>query len=263
MVSPQEPFGNVRAVFFDLDDTLCAYWDAAKAGLRAAFEAEPVPGYELEEALKVWAREFRRYAEELKTSHWYEIYLTEGSTTRAELMRQALEAMGVTDPELAWRLSEVYGRERDARLELFPDARNVLRALSGTFHLGLITNGPADIQRQEIATLNIGSYFETVLIEGEMGLGKPHAAVFAKAEEACRAKGDEVLFVGNSYAHDIAPALRAGWRTVWIRRESDVPPSADTPRREEMPEGAIHPDAILETLEPLPRLLGIRSLESV
>lgn len=260
---PQEPFNNVRAVFFDLDDTLCAYWNAAKAGLRAAFEAHPVPGYELEDALKVWAGEFRRYAEELKTSHWYEIYLTEGATTRAEMMRQALAAMGVNDPDHAWQLSETYGRERDSRLVLFPESRNVLRALSGVFHLGLITNGPADIQRQEIATLNIGSYFDTVLIEGEMGLGKPHQAVFAKAEAESQAKGEEVLFVGNSYAHDIAPAIRAGWKTIWIRRESDVPPSADKPRREEMPEGAAGPDAILETLEQLPEMLGVCSLESV
>ena len=262
-MTPQEPFGDVRAVFFDLDDTLCAYWNAAKAGLRAAFEAHPVPGHDLEESLKVWAREFRRYAEELKTSHWYEIYLTEGATTRAEMMRQALEAMGVVDNDLAGQLSETYGRERDARLELFPESRNVLRALTGVFHLGLITNGPADIQRQEIATLNIGNYFDTVLIEGEMGLGKPHQAVFAKAEAACQATGREVLFVGNSYAHDIAPAIKAGWLTIWIRRDSDVPPSADTPRREEMPEGAPSPTAILESLEPLPGLLGVRSFESV
>lgn len=262
-MSAQEPFGSVRAVFFDLDDTLCAYWSAAKAGLRAAFEAHPVPGHTLEEALKVWAREFRRYAEELKTSHWYEIYLTEGAVTRVEMMRQALEAMGVTDPDHAWRLSETYGHERNARLELFPESRNVLRSLSGEFHLGLITNGPADVQRQEIATLNIGSYFDTVLIEGEMGLGKPHQAVFARAESECQCKGEEVLFVGNSYAHDIAPAIRAGWKTVWIRRESDVPPSADKPRREEKPDDAPSPDAVLESLETLPELLGVRNLESV
>lgn len=256
-------FSRAKAVYFDLDDTLCGYWDAAKGGLRAAFEAHPVPGFSTDDAIAAWAKEFRRYAEELKTSHWYEIYLTQGSITRTEMMRQALEAMGVEDSAHAWRLSETYGIERDARLELFPEARNVLRALYGRFRLGLITNGPADVQRQEIATLGIGQYFDVVLIEGEMGIGKPHAAVFRRAEEEAGAAGDEVVFVGNSYAHDIAPAIRAGWRTVWVRRESDVPPSAEGVRREEIPPGGPQPDATVGSLESLPELLGVERLDRV
>ena len=31
------PFAEVRAVFFDLDDTLCGYWDACKIALRETF----------------------------------------------------------------------------------------------------------------------------------------------------------------------------------------------------------------------------------
>jgi putative hydrolase of the HAD superfamily len=254
-------FTGVRAVFFDLDDTLCGYWDAAKGGLRAAFEAHPVPGKTTDEAIAAWAAEFRRYSEELKTSHWYEIYLNQGAVTRTEMMRQALEAMGVEDGGHAWRLSETYGEERNARLELFPEARNVLRALYGNFRLGLITNGPADVQRQEIATLGIGQYFDPVMIEGEMGIGKPHAAVFRRAEDLAGASGHEVVFVGNSYAHDIAPAIRAGWRTVWIRRASDVPPSAAQARREEIGADDPQPDATLGSLSDLPFLLGLGSLD--
>lgn len=29
---------GVKAIYFDLDDTLCAYWDACKQGLRETFE---------------------------------------------------------------------------------------------------------------------------------------------------------------------------------------------------------------------------------
>jgi putative hydrolase of the HAD superfamily len=245
------PLDQVQAVFFDLDDTLCGYWDAAKTGLRAAFDLHPAPGKTTDELIAAWANEFRRFAHELKTSHWYEIYLTQGGVTRVQLINETLQSLGIDDPELAWRIGEAYGRERDARLKLFPEAIEVLDALKGRFPLGLITNGPADIQRQEIETLGIGDYFDHVFIEGELGLGKPHPTVMRRAERSVGLSGREILFVGNSYAHDIVPAFEAGWATAWVRRPSDVPPSSKTGRPEEKPEDGPDPDLVMNDLRPL------------
>jgi len=247
---------GVKAIYFDLDDTLCGYWDAAKGGLRAAFEAHPIPGKTTDESLAAWANEFRRFAHELKTSHWYEIYLTQGGVTRVQLINETLEALGLHDPELAWKIGDTYGKERDARLKLFPEVKNVLGALHNRYPLGLITNGPADVQRQEIETLGIGDYFDHVFIEGEMGMGKPHASVMRRAEQAVGGHGGEILFVGNSYAHDMLPAIELGWRTAWVRRPSDVPPSSKSGKPEERPPGSPAPDMEMDDLCHLLTALG-------
>jgi FMN phosphatase YigB (HAD superfamily) len=62
-----------------------------------------------------------------------------------------------------------------------------------------------------------------------------------------------VLFVGNSYGHDIRPAIAAGWRTAWIRRPSDVPPSVKglESKPEELPTGAPKPNMIVTDLRDL------------
>ncbi|MBS1721589.1 MAG: HAD family hydrolase [Armatimonadetes bacterium] len=242
---------GVKAVYFDLDDTLCGYWDAAKAGLRAAFDVQPVPGKTTDEMIEAWAKEFRRFAHELKTSHWYEIYLTQGAITRVQLINETLAAIGMQDPELAWRIGDAYGVERDKRLKLFPESKEVLSALHQHFPLGLITNGPADVQRQEIETLGIGDYFDHVFIEGEMGIGKPHASVMRRAENAVGCKGKEILFVGNSYAHDMLPAIEVGWQSAWVRRSSDVPPSSRTGKPEDKPEDGPSPDLEMNDLRVL------------
>jgi len=247
---------GVRAIYFDLDDTLCGYWDAAKAGLRVAFDKHPVEGKTTEEVLSAWANEFRRFAHELKTSHWYEIYLTQGGVTRVQLISETLHALGVEDPELAWRIGDSYGRERDKRLCLFPEVLEVLGALHKKYPLGLITNGPADVQRQEIATLKIGEYFDHFLIEGEMGVGKPHASVMRRAEKAVECHGKEILFVGNSYHHDMVPAMELGWQTAWVRRPSDIPPSSRTGVPEEKPIDGPDPDLVMNDLRELLVALG-------
>lgn len=238
---------KIAGIYFDLDDTLCAYWEAGKAGLLAAFRAHPVEDQSPEQMLRHWAKAFREFSPTIKRTHWYPVYLKLGGPTRVEQMRMTLREAGVEDEELAGRLADSYAVERNRALRMFPDAAEVLEALSGRLPLGLITNGPADVQREEIATLGLEGVFDPVLIEGEMGFGKPDPRVFEIAREAMGLEPREILFVGNSYAHDIAPAIEAGWHTAWIRRPTDVPPSADGTDRgpEARPSGSPAPD--LET----------------
>ncbi|MBV6458569.1 MAG: Phosphoglycolate phosphatase [Fimbriimonadaceae bacterium] len=245
--------GVIHGIYLDLDDTLCAYWDASKLALRETFDAHGPPGFTVDDMIGAWAQAFRDFSPSLKHTGWYETYLKFGEPTRTEQMRRTLAEIGIEDSELARTLGDAYGAARDRNLKLFPESLEFLdRAKEKGYKLGLITNGPADIQRQEIATLGIERYFDAVLIEGEMGEGKPKPGVFRRAEREFGLSGSEILFVGNSYAHDIAPAIEAGWRTAWIRRPSDVPPSAPTgsgPRSfDDRPDGAPPPDLMTDNL---------------
>lgn len=250
-------FAPVKAIYFDLDDTLCGYWDASKAGLTQAFAQHGPAGFTPEEMKGHWGEAFRKFSPTLKATHWYEEYLTSGQPTRTEQMRLTLKEVGIEDEELAQNLSETYMVERDKALSLFHDAIEVLEALKGKYPLGLITNGPADIQRQEINTLKIGHYFDNIYIEGELRIGKPAPIVFEKARAAVGVEPHEILMVGNSYGHDIAAAITAGWQTAWIRRPSDVPPSARfSGEPEVLPPGSPQPTLIIHELsELLPELL--------
>lgn len=252
-------FAGVKVVFFDLDDTLCAYWNAAKKGLRLTFEEHPEHGTTATAMIEHWGEVFREFAPTIKHTHWYEKYLESGEITRIELMRRTLERVGNYDENLAEQLSNTYYVERHAALELFPEALGVLQRLHGTFELGLITNGPADIQRQEIATLGIADMFGCVLIEGETKKGKPNPEVMRMAEEQTGCKGAQVLFVGNSYKHDVCPAREAGWRQAWVRRPSDVPPTSQRTGPEGLPEGEPEPDMTIEDLRELLPALGVES----
>jgi len=247
---------KVRAIYFDLDDTLCGYWDASKAGLRKAFQLYGPPGYTVEEMVTHWATAFRGFAPTLKETGWYDIYLQTAEPTRTELMRRTLALLSIVDEERTANLSRAYMEQRDGYLKLFSDSLCVLEALAPLYPLGLITNGPADLQRQEIATLGIERFFKNVYIEGEMREGKPKRSVFDRAAAAVECAPENLLMVGNSFAHDIAPAVKYGWHAVWIRRPSDIPPSQTTV--EQMPEGTPMPDAIIQHLSELMPLLGLK-----
>ena len=255
------PFAEVRAVFFDLDDTLCGYWDACKIALRETFGAHGPDGHEIEALVCHWASAFRAFAPGLRELGLYENYLTSGRHTRTEQMRRTLALLQIENDEIAHRMGEHYAERRMASLVLFPDALPLLDRLKAEgYPMGLITNGPADVQREEVTTLNLASYFDPIYIEGEVGYGKPDPRVLASAAAVVGLPPERILFVGNSYRHDIEPAIRAGWRTAWVRRPSDVPPSADLAVEglpEERPEGSPEPDVVIAHLSELLPLLGL------
>lgn len=246
--------GLIRGIVFDLDDTLCAYWDAGKKGLDETFRALTPKPFTPEQMLEAWVVAFHKFVKVIKSPEWYSIYLKEGHKTRVELMARALRELGIDDPELAQAMGDRYGEERDQALKLFPESLDVLETFFGRYPLALMTNGPADVQRQEIATLGIGHYFDPILIEGEMDKGKPNPEVFQRVLDAWNLRPEEILMVGNSYAHDIRPAVAQGWQTAWIRRPSDVAPSATEP--EQKPEDGPEPTVTINDLRELFELVG-------
>lgn len=253
-----ERFSNVKAIFFDLDDTLCGYWLASKAGLRSTFDKIPVDGKTTDEMITAWGEVFRAFSPELKEkTKLYHEYLSSGTVTRTHQMQLTLLSLGIDDNDLAKSLSDMYMFERDQNLKLFPDAIEVLENLKGKYPLGIITNGPADIQNQEIDTLGIRHYFDNIFIEGELRIGKPHQIVFDQAAESVKLMSDQLLMVGNSFGHDIKPAIEYGWVTAWVRRDTDVPISSRTGKPEEIDDSQPKPSMTISNLnEILPLLLG-------
>lgn len=248
----KERLSKVKAIYFDLDDTLCGYWDACKIGLREAFEQVPIPGVTTDHSIDAWGAVFQAFSGQLKSiDELYDAYLTSGERTRTHQMQLTLAALDIEDDELAARLSQAYMERRDANLKLFPDALEVLEKLSKNYKIGLITNGPADIQNQEINTTGIRKYLQAIFIEGEQRVGKPEKIVFDRAEAAMGCTPDELLMVGNSLHHDIIPAIRFGWATAWTYRESDVPPSSKTGKPEPIPTEGPLPDLIVNHLSEL------------
>lgn len=89
------------------------------------------------------------------------------------------------------------------------------------YGLGLVTNGRSPFQERNIEALNIQSLFSTILVSEAVGLRKPAAAIFNRALTALEhqleqdIRHDEVVFVGDSCASDIAGAQQVGMKTIW------------------------------------------------
>lgn len=214
---------NVTAVLFDLDDTLCVYVAAAIRARREALTELAAPKFDLplETIDKAYMNRFKEVRKLKDIEPWLSKYLKSGEPTRTETFRLAFSDLGLEDAAFARQVGDRYLELRERYIELYPDALPVLRALAPQYKLGIITNGPADTQREEIRRLGIEGWFQAILIEGEYGVGKPDAAIFLEACRRMEAQPRDALFVGNSWEHDAMGAVGAGLCAVWLNRTGE------------------------------------------
>ncbi len=233
-----------RAIFFDMDDTLLdtsgrleESWtivcdDAARAlDCEAPFLRE------------IFRREFEEFwRDEAAVEHW-RVRLNEA---RVHVVTLALQRAGL-DTSVAQRISDGLEHERKGRQELFHDAIETLEWLRDRgFRLALITNGPAAMQRDKLARFPLEPYFDTVIIEGVFGAGKPDPRVFQHALEVTGAKPHEAWHVGDNLYADIGGAQKAGVHGVWIHRD----------RLELRDDHPTRPDRVIAHLHELREALG-------
>ncbi|MEN3001583.1 MAG: HAD family hydrolase [Armatimonadota bacterium] len=219
----------IRAIGFDLDDTLCLYMPIAMRARRQAFAelVQPLLEVDIETIDQAYRQAFWQMMDEIKREPWRSRYLQSGEPTRTETMRRMLTLLGFVPDGLAEQLSARYLELRESQLQLFEDTLPVLQALRQHHTLFLITNGPAREQRRELHLLGLEPYFELVAIEGELGVGKPDPAIFLHVQEQLHLAPEQILFVGNSWEHDVKGALQVGWRAAWLNREGAPTPEPE------------------------------------
>ena len=86
--------------------------------------------------------------------------------------------------------------------------------------IGIVTNGPTEVQRAKLELLGIDRLVDFVLVSEEFGVAKPDPAIFREALRLAGVKPEEAIFVGDSVEFDMAGARAAGIPTVWVNRHA-------------------------------------------
>ncbi|WP_248925578.1 HAD family hydrolase [Paenibacillus hamazuiensis] len=233
----------IKAVLFDLDDTLL--WDerSVKEAFRATCEeagkqtgVDPV---RLEEEVRKEARALYELYETFPFTKMIGInpfeglwaHFTEGKQEqfrklqqlapgyRRESWTRGLKALGVDDPELGFKLGEMFGAERRARPIVYEETFEVLDQLKGRYKLLLLTNGSPDLQKEKLAGVpELTPYFDHIVISGDFGEGKPAVSIFKHAMELLGIEAGEGVMIGDKLTTDILGSNSVGMKNMWINR---------------------------------------------
>jgi len=128
-----------------------------------------------------------------------------------------LERYGVTDSMRAHLCA--YSRATwfsDLRLD--EGVAPLLDTLATRYKLGLITNGPSEIQRAKIVQFDLARWFTVIVVSEEFGVAKPDPAIFLHAANELASDPADCVMIGDNPDADIRGAQAAGMRSVWIQR---------------------------------------------
>jgi putative hydrolase of the HAD superfamily len=261
------PPDNLKALIFDLDDTLVVEEASAEAALlqtcelarsRHGIEPQDLHATLRQTCRRIWHQApVRAYCIDIGVSSWEALWARfEGDNENLRILRdwapsyrrnswlEALAIHGIRDDELAHEMAETFPIHRRKLHIVYDDVRPTLDCFRARFRLGLLTNGAPDLQREKIAGAGIGGYFDEILVSGDLGFGKPDPRVFREILFRLGVTADKAIMIGNSLHSDIRGAQGIGMRAVWINR-------TDAPR-----EDGVVPDWEISGLAELTRLLG-------
>lgn len=243
----------LKAVLFDLDQTLIDWdnvgpWENYQLQRMSAIydlvhqRMHPLPDIAPESLFAVFREQM-----DLDWKHGVEILRPPNIVTA---LAETLKTCGVPEERLDvdavmhvyfnWPLPE---GER-----AYPDAREVLTELRAhDIELGIITNAshPMTYRDRELEAVGLLDLFPRCRLSAiDVGVLKPHRAIFDHALNILGLQPDEAVFIGDNLSADVAGAQGAGIPAVWINRTPDDEIGSD-----------VIPDGIINTLQELPPLL--------
>ena len=229
-------------IFFDLDDTLLDEQAAQEWYLEQLYAAwcQELP-HEAHAFRAAWRAALARHFERQLRGE-----ITQAEQRRAR-MRDVFGRPDMPDAEADARIAEfvpVY----ESSWRLFDDVLPTLDALA-RHPLGIITNGTEAQQRAKLERMGILDRFAVVVTSQAAGVAKPLPAIFHHAAARTGSPAGVCLHVGDDLHRDVAGALAAGMRPVWLDRgrTTSMRPVAGV-----APEGV----ATIRSLLELPELLG-------
>ena len=196
---------NIRAILLDMDDTIITDNGLSEKSWRAACDRYAhLTGKTSEElyaaihqvAAAFWGdpENHRRGRLDLRGA-------------RRHIVSQAFMNLGIDNRQTAWDLADTFTAEKEQSITLVPGAMDTMRYFkSRGLKLGLVTNGASDMQRWKINKFGLGPLFDSILIEGEFGAGKPDKSIFMAALERLGTSPGEAWMVGDDLERDICGA---------------------------------------------------------
>jgi putative hydrolase of the HAD superfamily len=211
----------LEAVLFDWGDTLMQFAyspELVGAGHRAGLAAIGRDGLPEVDALT------EHFREEYEPLFW-----APGTIEEIEypgLVRRLLSDFGVEiDDEELDRYLEAEHRAWDPARILAAHTHPLLESLRELgLRLGLVSNAfdPGWLLHRDLVQMGIAQRLDFSVFSSEVGMRKPHPAIFERALEALGARAGHTLFVGDRLYEDVRGAAGVGMKTVqalWFRAD--------------------------------------------
>lgn len=194
----------IRAVIFDLDNTLTDFMKMKERAIEAAADAMIDAGLQKDK--------------EEVIAGIKEVYEAEGIEYQRVFDRYLITALGRLDPRVHAAAVVAYRRAREGTLALYPHVNvTLIELLKRGLRLGVLSDAPRLQAWLRLAYLQLHNIFDVVVTYEDTGVRKPAPEPFIYILQKLGVTADEALMVGDWPRRDIEGAVALGIKTVYAR----------------------------------------------
>jgi putative hydrolase of the HAD superfamily len=194
----------IKAVIFDIDNTLTDFMRMKRAAVDAAVEAMIDAGLKVDKTAMV--------------EKIFDVYWKEGVEDQKIFDKVLHQEFGRIDYKILASGILGYRRAKEGTMTLYP---HVTITLIELMKMGLgravISDAPKLEVWLRIVALGLHHYFDHVITSEDFGVKKPAPQPFQKALELLGTRPHETIMVGDWAERDIVGAQKLGIKTAWAK----------------------------------------------
>jgi len=198
----------IKAVVFDLDNTLVDFMRVKRAAVAGAVDAMIDAGLDTPKAEAV--------------RNVFNMYDREGIEDQKVFDKMLVEQYG----EISYRILAAgvlgYRRAKEGHLVLYPHVRmTILSLIRMGLKLGLVSDAPRMSVWMRLNSLGLDAFFDTVVTTDDTGKKKPDPAPFKLTLSRLGTEPGESIMVGDWAERDMVGAKAIGMKTAFARYGDD------------------------------------------
>ena len=272
-----EPCLTIKGILFDLDDTLIGDTQTFETAMASCFRDL---GLDLAVDRLAEARaDVRKIARKLWLDVPESTYLQslgfhflsplvsdlpgdqpEFTTVRAWIpefrfgvWRRVLKRSDLGDAAMASQVAQLFPDQLLKAVKPMTGVTELLETLSARFRLGIVTNGPTDLQVGKLHAAGLSGRFAVIAVSGSLGVGKPDPQIFTHALQDLELAANETVMIGDNLVNDIQGGLDAGLTPIWLQTKDQT--DTQIPKNVPVVRGAGELLAVIDTLASQAELL--------
>ncbi len=196
----KQHIGGLKAIIFDLDDTLYSEKEYIGSGFYAV------------------AKRLSQVSEAEKK-------LWIAFNDKRPAIDEVLISEGIYSEELKQCCLEVY-RQHDPNIHLYDGVLQMLVELrSRGYLLGIITDGRPEGQWKKINTLGLKEYIDHIIVTDELGgtkYRKPNKKAFVMMKKIFGIKYNEMCYVGDNIKKDLVSPEKLKMRSIYFNNKEGI-----------------------------------------